>query len=270
MFEKLAIAFQNESFLFFTLFLLGTLFGSFANVVIVRLPAGENIAKPRSACRNCKALIPWYHNFPIISWLILRGRCYKCRTKFSARYPMVEFLMGVVFAACGFRYGLSWMLLESLIFVFGLVCCTFIDFDHMILPDEFTLSGIVIGLFGSLLNPERQFLPSLYGVLLGGGFLWSIAYLYLVLRKREGMGGGDIKLIAWIGAILGWTAIPVVIIGSSLLGAIVGLVLVAGQKDAFKKAIPFGPYLVAAALAFMFFHGERLGQWYLQMHGFAD
>ncbi len=270
MFEKIIELCQIDGFLVPMLFFFGTLFGSFANVVIIRLPEGENIAKPRSACRQCKALIPWYHNFPIISWLILRGRCYRCRAKFSIRYPLVEFVMGAVFAACGFRYGLSWTLLESLFFVFGLVCCTFIDFDHMILPDEFTLSGIVIGLLGSLLNPERSFLPSLYGVLLGGGFLWSIAYLYLVIRKREGMGGGDIKLIAWIGAVLGWTSIPVVIIGSSLFGAMVGIVLVAGQKDAFKKAIPFGPYLVAAALAFMFFHGERIGEWYLQMHGFVD
>ena len=270
MFEKLFEFFQNDEFLAGALFFFGTLFGSFANVIIIRLPEGENIAKPRSACRNCKALIPWYHNFPIISWLVLRGRCYKCKAKFSARYPLVEFIMGVVFAACGLRYGISWSLLESLMFVFALVCCTFIDFDHMILPDELTLSGIVLGLLGALLNPEREFLPSLYGVLLGGGFLWSVAYLYFVIRKREGMGGGDIKLIAWIGAVFGWTSIPIVIIGSSLLGAIVGIILVAGQKDAFKKAIPFGPYLVAAALGYMFFHGERIGQWYLQIHGLVD
>lgn len=267
MFEKLFESFQEVEFLAITLFIFGALFGSFANVVIVRLPEGESVVKPRSACRNCKALIPWYHNFPIISWLILRGRCYKCRARFSARYPLVEFIMATLFASCAIRYGFTWSLLEALLFVFGLVCCTFIDFDHMILPDELTLSGIVIGLAGSLLNPERNFLPSLYGVLLGGGFLWSIAYLYFLVRKREGMGGGDIKLIAWIGAILGWTAIPVIIIGSSLFGAIVGIILVAGQKDAFKKAIPFGPYLVAAALAYMFFHGERIGEWYLQIHG---
>ena len=253
-----------------TLFIFGALFGSFANVVIVRLPGGESVVKPRSACRNCKSLIPWYHNLPIISWLLLRGRCYKCKARFSARYPLVEFIMASLFAAAGVRYGLSWTLLESVIFIFGLVCCTFIDIDHMILPDEFTLSGIVIGLIGAFLNPERTFLASLYGVLLGGGFLLSIAYLYFALRKREGMGGGDIKLIAWIGAVLGWTAVPVIIIGSSLFGAVVGLGMVVGQKDAFKKAIPFGPYLVGAALAYMFFHGERLGEWYLQIHGFVD
>ena len=249
------------------LFSFGALLGSFANVVIVRLPEGESVVKPRSACRKCKSLIPWYHNIPIFSWLILRGKCYKCGEKFSLRYPLVEFIMGALFAAAAYRYGLSWSLLEALLFIFGLVCCTFIDIDHMILPDEFTLSGIVIGLLGSLLNPERSFFASLYGVLLGGGFLWSVAYLYFVIRKREGMGGGDIKLIAWIGAVLGWAAIPVVIIGSSLLGALVGLILVAGQKDAFKRAIPFGPYLVGAALVYIFFHGERLGEWYLQIHG---
>ncbi len=268
--ENLLEAFGQNQILALFLFVFGALLGSFANVVIVRLPEGESVVTPRSACRQCKALIPWYHNIPILSWLILRGRCYKCRAPFSGRYPFVEFLMAALFAACAFRYGLTWTLLESLIFVFALVCCTFIDFDHMILPDEFTLSGIVIGLVGSVLNPERTFLPSLYGVLLGGGFLWSIAYLYFIVRKREGMGGGDIKLIAWIGAVLGWTAIPVVIIGSSLFGALIGIIIVAGQKDGFKKAIPFGPYLVAAALAYMFFHGERIGEWYLQMHGFVD
>ncbi len=270
MFDVMFDILREPSVLATLLFIFGALLGSFANVVIVRLPEGESVVRPRSACRQCQSLIPWYHNFPIISWLVLRGKCYKCRAPFSARYPIVEFLMGMLFAAAAFRYGLSWTLLEALIFIFGLVCCTFIDIDHMILPDEFTISGVVIGLVGAFLNPERSFLPSLYGVLLGGGFLWSVAYLYFAIRKREGMGGGDIKLIAWIGAVLGWASVPVVIIGSSLLGAIVGLVLVAGQKDAFKKAIPFGPYLVGAALAYMFFHGERIGDWYLQIHGFID
>ncbi len=270
MFENLIMVFNETHLLAALLFLFGALLGSFANVVIVRLPEGESVVKPRSACRKCKSLIPWYHNIPILSWLILRGKCYKCGAKFSIRYPMVELIMGALFAAAALRYGVSWTLLEMLIFIFGLVCCTFIDIDHMILPDEFTISGIVIGLIGSILNPERSFLPSLYGVLLGGGFLWSVAYLYFLVRKREGMGGGDIKLIAWIGAVLGWASIPVVIIGSSLFGALVGVSLVIGQKDAFKKAIPFGPYLVGAALAYMFFHGERIGEWYLQIHGFID
>lgn len=263
-------AFEQSHFLAAVLFFFGILFGSFANVVILRLPQGESIVTPRSRCGKCKSLIPWYHNIPIFSWLILRGKCYKCGEKFSVRYLLVEAIMGALFALSAYRYGLSWTLLESLIFIFGLVCCSFIDIDHMILPDEFTLSGIVIGLVGSLLNPARSFLPSLYGVLIGGGFLWSVAYLYYIVRKREGMGGGDIKLIAWIGAVLGWAAVPIVIIGSSLVGALVGVLLVLGQKDAFKKPIPFGPYLVAAALAYMFLHGERLGEWYLQVHGFVD
>ncbi len=249
------------------LFILGCLLGSFANVIIVRLPAGESVVRPRSHCRECKKMVVWYQNIPIFSWLFLRGQCANCGVKFSFRYPLVEFLMGLLFALVFLATGWSWTLVEYLYFSFALVVCAFIDIDHMILPDKFTLSGIVIGLVGAALNPERSFMSAFYGVLMGGGFLWAVAYMYYAIRGREGMGGGDIKLLAWIGAVLGWPSIPIVILTSSLTGSVCGILLALKSGDGFKKAIPFGPYLVLAALFYIILHGQKLGTWYLSLHG---
>lgn len=264
MFEALA-AHYEICLVFF--FILGCLFGSFGNVVICRLPAGENVAVPRSHCRSCKTTIKWYHNLPVISWILLRGKCAYCGASYSIRYPLTELLMGIAFALTFYTVGFSFTLIEYLYFVFALIVCAFIDLDHMILPDKFTLSGIAIGLIGALINPERAFTESLFGVLLGGGFLWSIAYLYYAFRGREGMGGGDIKLLAWIGAVLGWKSIAVIILFSSVVGSVVGIGLAFRTKDGMKYAIPFGPFLVAAALLYIFIHGDRIGEWYLAMHG---
>ena len=209
--------FDEAAFLIPALFIFGAAFGSFANVVVYRMPRGESIAFPSSFCRSCNTKIKWYNNIPIVSWFLLRGRCAKCGAKYSFRYPLVEFIMGALFAMAGYTIGFNWTLLESLIFIFCVTTASFIDIDHMILPDKFTLSGIVIGLLGAWLNPEREFLPAFIGAAAGFCFLYAIAYLYIVFRNREGMGGGDIKLIAWIGAVLGWKAIPFVILVSSLL-----------------------------------------------------
>ncbi len=248
-------------------FIIGACFGSFANVVIVRMPVGESIAFPSSHCRACKTPIPWYLNLPIFAWFILRGKCMKCDAKFSFRYPMVEIFMASLFAWAYYVTGLNITLLERLIFIFMAVTASVIDLDHMILPDKFTLSGIVIGLAGSLVNPERNFLDSFIGVIVGGGFLWAIAYFYWVFRKREGMGGGDIKLLGWIGALLGWKAIPIVIILSSVTGSVIGLAIMSRRKDGLKLAIPFGPFLAGAAILYMLFDGAQWGRWYLSLHG---
>lgn len=245
-------------------FILGACLGSFGNVLIWRVPRKENFVWGRSHCPKCRAMIAWYDNIPILSYLILRGRCRSCAARISLRYPIVELITGALFAALFYRLGWSWFLLETLVFAFGLVVVSFIDLDHMILPDVFTLSGIVIGLLGAALNPERSFWASLMGVLLGGGFLWLIAYLYYVFRKQEGMGGGDIKLLAWIGAILGWTAIPFVILAASLLGSLVGILAAIRTKSGMQTAIPFGPYLALGAILFLL-GGERLGLWYVSL-----
>lgn len=241
--------------------LFGALFGSFANVIIVRLPRGGSIAFPASHCPKCKTPIRWYDNIPILSYLILRGQCRHCGVKISWRYPVVELIMALTWGALFYFVGWQWVLFEYLIFVFGLVTVSFIDFEHMILPDVFTLGGIVLGLFGAAINPERTLMGAVGGVLMGGGFLWAIAYIYLSLRDAEGMGGGDIKLLGWIGALLGWKAIPFVILSSSLLGSVVGIFVMLWTKGGMKTAIPFGPYLALGALWFIF-GGQGLADWY--------
>ncbi len=243
--------FDIEAISGFFFFIIGAIFGSFGNVVIYRMPQGMSVVTPRSRCQSCKKLVAWYDNIPIVSWFLLRGKCRHCGASFSIRYPLVEFLMACLFCACFLYYGWSWFLLEYLIFIFGLVVCTFIDFDHMILPDEFTLSGIVLGLTGSLLNPGRSFTESLIGIAIGGGFLWLIATLYFLATKKEGMGGGDVKLLAWIGAILGWKAIPFVIMLSSITGSVVGIAIALRSQGGLKTAIPFGPYLALGALFYI-------------------
>lgn len=256
--------FIPEAFAVGFLFLLGLLFGSFANVVIWRLPINQSVVSPRSRCPKCSSPIAWFDNIPVLSWLFLRGACRKCGARISIRYPVVELLMGMSFAAVYFRAGFSFWTLELLIFMFGLIVVSLIDLDHLILPDEFTLSGIVIGLLGAWLNPEREFLPSLYGVLMGGGFLWAVAYVYYALRGQEGMGGGDIKLLAWIGAVLGWASIPFVILAASIIGAVFGLVQARGSRTGLKTSIPFGPFLALAAVIYVF-GGDRIGEWYIQL-----
>lgn len=245
-------------------FLGGLCFGSFANVIIYRLPQGKSVVRPRSSCPSCGNMIRWYENIPVFSWLLLRGKCSSCQRAISWRYPVVEFLTGTVFCALFLQMGWSWTLLELLIFAFGLIVVSFIDFDHMILPDSFTLSGIVIGLIGAFINPERSFLSAFAGVLMGGGFLFAIAYIYFAIRKEEGMGGGDIKLLAWIGAVLGWNAIPFVILASSIIGGIVGVVASLKSDKGLKTSIPFGPYLALAALLYPL-GGDLLSNWYIRL-----
>lgn len=245
-------------------FIFGLCLGSFANVLIYRIPKGQKWAWSRSACPHCGKQIALFDNIPVLSYLLLRAKCRQCGGGISWRYPVVELLTGLLFLGLFLKFGWTISLLEYSIFMFGLVVVTFIDFDHMILPDVFTLSGIVIGLIGSVVNPERDFISSFVGVLLGGGFLWCLAYLYFLLRKEEGMGGGDIKLLAWIGAVLGWTSVPFVILSSSLVGSVVGIIVALTTKGGLKTAIPFGPYLALGAI-FYVFGGEEIALWYVRL-----
>ena len=228
--------------------LLGLCIGSFANVIIHRWPAEESIVHPRSRCPQCKTPLKFYDNIPVISWILLRGKCRACGAAISSRYMFVELLTGVLFVSVFYVHGFSWLTLEYLIFVSGIVPASFIDIDHYLLPDVITIPGMLLALGGAFLNPERSFWEALMGVLFGGGFLWLIAYVYFALRKVEGMGGGDIKLLAWIGALLGWTAVPFVILLSALTGSILGLALGLSQKKGLKTVIPFGPYLAFSTL----------------------
>ena len=161
----------------------GLVLGSFANVIIYRLPKGESVISPRSRCQKCLQPIRWFENIPLVSYLFLRGKCNRCGVRISPRYFVVEALMGLGFGALFWCHGLNFYLVEHSIFYFGLLTVSMIDIDHMILPDSFTLSGIVIGLVGSLFNSGRGFTEAFVGVLMGGGFLWLVAYLYYVWRK---------------------------------------------------------------------------------------
>lgn len=233
-------------------FILGLCLGSFANVIILRLPKGESIVRPRSHCPKCQAPVRFYDNIPVLSYFFLRGKCRNCRASISWRYPLVELITGLLFVAIFLKVGVSWTLVEYLWLAFAGVVVSVIDLDHRILPDVFTLSGVCIGLIGAAINPERSFYDSLFGVLAGGGFLFLVAYVYEAIRGEEGMGGGDIKLLAWIGAVLGWQAIIFTILISSITGSLAGLIVAAIQKSGMKTAIPFGPFLFLAAILYVF------------------
>ncbi len=234
-------------------FFLGLCFGSFANVVIFRVPLGKSVVKPNSACPNCNHKIRWFENIPILSYIFLRAKCSGCKIKISLRYPFVELIMGLLFMGAFYYLGFSFYLVEILIFFFGLVCITFIDFDHMIIPDIFSLSGIVLGLIGAALNPERLFQDALFGVLVGFGFFYFVAWLFAYIVKKDGLGGGDIKLLAWIGAVLGLKSIFFVIFASSWLGILLGVSFLLIKRKSLKTKIPFGPYIALAAVLFFFF-----------------
>ncbi|OQW47313.1 MAG: peptidase A24 [Proteobacteria bacterium SG_bin7] len=230
--------------------------GSFGNVIILRLPKGESVVRPRSYCYSCKELIRWYDNIPILSWFILRGKCRSCQASYSFRYPLVEFLTALLFCLVYMRFSegkiINLRVFEYIFFVWALVVVSMIDFDHMILPDVFTLSGIVVGLVFSIFSPDRSFWEAFGGVLFGGGIFWLISYMYYIWRGEDGIGGGDIKLSAWIGAVLGWKAIPFVVLSSSILGSVVGLILVFKTKAGWKLKIPYGPYLALGAVLYLF------------------
>lgn len=246
-----------KTFLAALFFILGSLFGSFANVLIYRMQRPKPLELfNRSRCPKCSFVIPFYLNIPLISWFLLKGRCRKCGSPFSFRYPVVEFLSAFVFALLFFYIGWKWFLLEALVFSFGLIVVSFIDWDQMILPDSFTISGTALGLVGGYFNPERSFGEAFFGALFGGFAFWLIAKLYFLVRGSEGMGGGDIKLSAWIGSVLGWKALPFVVLSASLSGLLVGSFLIVRKKQKFDTPLPFGPFLAASAFVCVFLSME--------------
>lgn len=243
------------------IFFLGASIGSFLNVCIYRIPAGLSIVSPPSRCPQCETKIRWWQNIPIVSWLLLRGKCSNCKEKISVRYLLVETLTGLLFLKIFTMFELHPATLVFWAFAAALVTLTFIDLDHQIIPDIISLPGIILGFVTVSLTP-LTWSNSILGILLGGGSLWSIAIIYELLTKNEGMGGGDIKLLAMIGAFLGWKAILPVIFISSCLGTLIGVPLMLRQGASGKLAIPFGPFLSAAALIWFFWGGVLL-RWYL-------
>ncbi len=244
-------------------FILGAVVGSFLNVVILRLPAeGESIVFPPSRCPHCKAAIRWYDNIPVFSFLFLRGRCRNCHASISLQYPLVELCMALLSLALYTRSGLSFEFFFYFLFLAGLLAIIFIDIAHQIIPDRISLPGIVIGFAGSFFNPEVTWQQSGLGILLGGGVLYAIAEGYYLLTKRDGMGGGDIKLLAMIGAFLGWQSLLFVVFASSLSGSLVGIIAMFKQGKGGKTRIPFGPFLSLAAMLFLFFQVEIFRWWH--------
>jgi len=228
-------------------FVAGACLGSFFNVLIYRLPRGESIVRPASRCPSCgRAIRPW-ENIPIAGFFLLRGRCAGCGARISGRYPIVEALSGAGFALFAVLDGPGIPLLRDLVFFSLVVPITFIDLDNRIIPDELSLGGLAAGILLSFL-PGGDWKGSLIGGLLGGGILFATAYQYEKATGREGMGGGDIKLIAMIGAFLGWKGALLSIFAGSLLGVAAGVIAMRKGDDGLKTAIPFGPCLCAAAL----------------------
>lgn len=216
------------------IFVLGLLVGSFLNVVIARVPAGQSIVRPRSRCPHCGYMIPSWLNVPVLSWVALRGRCASCRTPISVRYPIVELLTGVLFLACFRQFGLSWALLLGLIFCGGLLAITFIDIDTFEIPDEISLPGILIG---ALLRPlafEVDWWSGLAAAALATAALLGLRWGFAAIRGIEGMGLGDVKLLAMIGAFLGAGALLPTLMVASIVGLVVGapLTLAARRQEA--------------------------------------
>ncbi len=265
---------------------LGLLVGSFLNVVIYRLPkmmerdwhaqcaelSGQtpeksppfNLLVPRSACPHCGHAISALENIPVLSYLFLRGKCRGCGAAISPRYPVVEALSGILCAYAAWHFGFGWAGLAAIVFVWALIALTFIDFDTQLLPDDITLPLLWLGL---LLNLNEVFtsLPNaVIGATAGYLALWSVYWLFKLATGKEGMGYGDFKLLATIGAWLGWTMLPLVILLSSLVGAVVGVILIVFAKHGRHIPIPFGPYLAGGGLIALFW-GQTLTQSYLQL-----
>jgi leader peptidase (prepilin peptidase)/N-methyltransferase len=234
------------------IFIFGAVVGSFLNVCIFRIPAKISIIKPLSQCPHCHHPVRFYNNIPIISFIMLRGKCRDCGGKISWRYPLVELITAVLSLLLFLQFGLTLKFLIFFIFTAVLIVITFIDLDHQIIPDVLTLPGIPIFLLLAIFVVKVPWLEALIGLLIGGGMLFAIAFIYQLITKREGMGGGDIKLLAMIGGFLGWKSLIFILLVSSFSGAIVGIAAMVIQKQDMKYAIPFGPFLSAAAIAYLF------------------
>lgn len=243
----------------------GAIVGSFLNVCIVRLPKEESILFPGSHCPFCNKPIAFYDNIPLISYLLLSRRCRHCKTIISVQYPLVEGITALFSLLLFLRFGPSLSYLIYFAFVSALIVITVIDLYHQIIPDVISLPGVGVGLLSSLIIPQITFFNSLFGILLGGGSLFLVATGYQWLFKREGMGGGDVKLLAMIGAFLGWKAVILTILLSSLIGSITGIIVIALKGKDFKYAIPFGPFLSLGATISLFY-GQNIIDWYLYVY----
>ncbi len=242
------------------IFVLGAVFGSFINVVIYRLPRNISLIWPPSKCPECGEKIKFYDNVPILSYILLRGKCRYCRARISVRYPIVEAVSGLLLVWVIAVGGPPGLVASRSVLVLFLPAIAIIDWEHMIIPDELSIGGCVVGFVLSFFNPELAVTDSLIGIFIGGGLLLAVGYLYQKLRGIEGLGGGDVKLAAMVGAFLGWKGLVLCVLGGSLAGSVYGVALMAGGKGAQTK-VPYGTFLAAGALLAAFYT-EPFLRWY--------
>jgi len=239
--------------------------GSFLNVIIYRLPLRMSLLRPLSSCPHCQARIKVYDNIPLLSYLLLGGKCRKCRARISFIYPLVELLTPLCFMILYYHFSLSVHFFTSAFFVSALIALGFIDFTHQILPDEITLPGVILALFYAAFRPDLKLIQALMGVVVGAGILLLIYGAYYLLRKKEGLGLGDVAMMLMIGAYLGWRQTLLTLILASLLGALVGVFFILYKKKTFQFALPFGAFLAAAAFVSLIW-GERIITAYLSVY----
>jgi leader peptidase (prepilin peptidase) / N-methyltransferase len=244
--------------------LLGMMLGSFMNVCIYRLPRGLSPVRPRSSCPSCGHVLSWYENVPVVSYLVLRGRCRACRASISPMYPIVEFITGAVFLAGYVWYGPTPLLIVRLVFAWAMIALFVIDLQHKILPNVITLPGIAVGVLANALAGPG-WVASLIGAAVGAGILFAIAEVYYRVRHEEGLGMGDVKMLGMIGAFLGWKLVLVTLVLSSFLGSIVGIGVLIAKKESLKYALPFGTFLAAGALVAAV-GGDAILNWYLGLY----
>jgi leader peptidase (prepilin peptidase)/N-methyltransferase len=244
--------------------LFGLLVGSFLNVCIHRLPRRESIIWPASRCTACGRHLAWFENVPVISWLVLRGGCRTCAAPISPMYPVVELTTAAVFAGGVSVYGPSALLVVRLMFASALIVLFAIDLRHRILPNVITLPGIAAGFAASWFLPPG-WISSLIGIAAGGGILLAIAGLYYRLRGQEGLGMGDVKMLAMVGAFLGWPLMVLTLVFASFAGSIVGVTLIASGRGSLQAALPFGTFLALGSLVAAA-AGDPILAWYLTFY----
>lgn len=245
--------------------LFGLAWGSFLNVVIYRLPRGQSLVRPPSSCPRCGKRIRAYDNIPVLSFLLLRGRCRSCGARISFVYPVVEILTALCFFLLYVQYSLSLHFFSSCLFASALIALGFIDYFHQILPDEITLPGLVLALIYAFFRLDLSLRQALVGAVAGASFLLFIYAAYYFLRKKEGLGMGDVTMMLFVGAYLGWLKAFLTLIAASLAGAAVGLFLLYFRKKDLHFALPFGTFLAPAAF-FSLVWGERLITAYLSLY----
>ena len=290
MFDQTLIFFQQSPITFYIVVAIFSLMiGSFLNVVVYRLPkmmhnawylecreflADElinvpaqkieplTLSVPNSTCPKCQHKIRFYENIPVISWLILRGKCSQCKNNISIRYPLVEAATALLSLVVATQYGATIETLLLLILTWGLICLTLIDFDHMLLPDQIVMPLLWLGLLVNINNTFVSLHDAVIGAAVGYMSLFSVFWLFKLLTGKEGMGFGDFKLFALFGAWIGWQLLPILILMASVVGAIIGISLMVFKKHQRQQAIPFGPYLAIAGWITLFW-GENIWAWYL-------